>query len=850
MRTSSLNPLRYSAYGLAFLSVLSCGGGDGDGGGGPSPSFSVGAPATVSVQAGSSASAQITVTRSGNFSDVVTLTLEDAPQGLTPSFSPSVVPGSGNGSTLVLEVAGSVPAGTYTIKVCGNATGFNERFVLISLTVTPAPTGGFSLTVDPAALSVEQGQSKTATVTIGRTAPFTGSVGLAVQGAPAGVTTAFDPADIGPGGTTSTLTVSVPAATPAGTYTLTIAGTGTGVTEQQTPLVLTVTLYPGNFSLALSTGAVSVEQGKSATAGIAITPTAPFTGPVNLSLAGAPAGVTPTFEPAAIPGGATTSTLTLSAALDAPPGVYPLTVLATGSGVPDQTAPLTLTVTVAPGFTLQAAGAGVQQGQVGAAGVNVYRRGGFAGPVHLALVEVLPAGVTATLNPATVPPGPDGPSSAIVFSVLATAPVGSYPLTLRGTAAGVPDFSIQIHLDVRAAPGGNVTFTFCSPSETPIWFGYHNGDVDGSGSLQWTQVAGTGGVFNFPITSSKGGVAWVTSWTDEPGYYVGMFLGTQAELIELGSIWCQHTPPRKSHTGSVANVGSAEWYNVAIGDAAVEMTTGNLASYVLNDVPVGTFDLVAAKTPIPIGALSSTMIIRRGINYPAGGVIPLLDFGAAEAFLTTTKTATLENYGAEEVTFRQGYVTAGGTIGVLAHRHPTTATTPYMVVPPAFAQAGDLYNVELETSTTVDGPANRMVVKSFDVPNDQTLTLGPTLKLPDVFQLQAAPLYQVRVVSAWQPEYASMWTGKYLQNTRDGEFYVTSGYLGGGPIDVTTPDLRSVPGWNANWGPIAGVTTVLRGVGYGWTGATGALFPGFMGDFLTSPNITVRTATLYKATVP
>jgi hypothetical protein len=283
----------------------------------------------------------------------------------------------------------------------------------------------------------------------------------------------------------------------------------------------------------------------------------------------------------------------------------------------------------------------------------------------------------------------------------------------------------------------------------------------------------------------------------------------------------------------------------------VEIHGGTGLNYQLSDVPVGLFDLVASKTTIPLGATSSTMIIRRGINYPAGGVIPLLDFASGEAFPTTTMNATVENLGAEVFKFTQAYVTAGGTIGLLAHRDPKVLTTPYMVVPAAQAQPGDLYNVKVESSWQQDGTVNRMVIKSFAVPNDQTLTLGPALTPPSVFTLQAAPLYQVRVISTWQAEYGDLFNGSFMQNTRDGEFYATRGYLGnGGTIDVTTPDLRAVPGWNATWGPVSGATTVLRGMAYGWTGTTGVLFPGFLGEFVTTPNVTVRTAALATVAIP
>jgi hypothetical protein len=828
---------------LLAVAVLGCGNGDGDGTG-PTGSFSVNAPASLTIEAGTSATVQVTITRSGGFAEAVTLTLEDHPLALTHD-APAAY-GTTAIVTLTFTVAATMEPGTYSIRACGSAAGMSMQCTTITLTVTAPSPGSFTLALNPASLSIEAGHTATVAITLTRVAPFSGPVTLDVatfSNLP-GVTFTFEPAIIPTTGTTATATIAVAADAPAMVYTgidaLWIMGKN-GDLRYDALLHLTVTAYPGEFSLAVAPAALSVEQGKSGTATVTIARTAPFAGAVALVVEGAPAGVTGSFVPAVIPSGATEATLTLSVGQAAEAGMHQLTIRASGTGVPDQHASLDLTVTEAPGFTLLAGASGVQQGQVGAAGVLVTRKGGFTGAVTLAL-EGVPAGVNAWISPVTVPAGEV--NASLVYPVLATATVGMYQMTLRGTGVGVPDVSLPVWLEIRAAPAGNVTFTFCSPVDTPIWFGYQNGDN------QWTQLAGPGGVFNFPITADRGGVAWVVPWQDEPGFYVGMILATQAELIELGSLWCQTTLPRKSLTGTVANVGT-DWYNVSIGDASQEVHDGTPLTYQLHDVPIGLSDLVASKTTIPVGATSSTMIIRRGVNYPAGGVIPLLDFSSAEAFLTTTMQATVENYGAEVFRFTQAYVTAGGTVGRFAHRTPKTAQTPYMVVPAAQAQAGDFYSLKVETSWQQDGTANRTVVRSFDTPNDVTLTLGPDLIPPTVFTLQAAPLYQVRVATTWQVEYGNVFNGMFFQDTRDGEFYVSRGYLGAGAaFDLTTPDLRFVPGWNSTWGPVPGALTVLRGVAYGWTGVVGTLFPGFSSSFLTTPNVTMRSAAAATVTVP
>ena len=185
------------------------------------------------------------------------------------------------------------------------------------------PAAEYTLSLTPAALTIVQGATGSATVTITRT-NFNGAVPLSLSGAPTGVTGSFNPA--APMGTTSTLTVGVGVGVAPGVYNLTVAGAGSAG-NRSTPLTLTVNAAP-DYALSLAPTALAIAQGATGTTAVTITRTS-FIGAVTLSLGNTPAGVTGSFDPA-IPTG-TSSTLTVSVAAAVAPGVYNLTVDGTGT---------------------------------------------------------------------------------------------------------------------------------------------------------------------------------------------------------------------------------------------------------------------------------------------------------------------------------------------------------------------------------------------------------------------------------------------------------------------------------------------------------------------------------------
>src|SRR5207247_2507132 len=390
------------------------------------------APAALTIVQGANAATTVTITRT-SFTDAVTLSLGNAPTGVTGSFNPAAP--TGTSSTLTVSVGAAVAPGVYNLTVNGTAPAGN-RSTPLSLTVSAAPD--YALSLAPAALTIGQGATGTSTVTITRT-NFTGAVTLSLGNAPAGVTGAFNPA--APTGTSSTLTVSVGAAVAPGVYNLTVNGTGRRGGRSRTP-PLPVSAAP-DYTLSLAPAALTIAQGATGTTTVTITRTN-FTGAVTLSLGSAPTGVTGAFDPAAPTG--TSSALTVSVGAAVAPGVYNLTVA--GSGSPgSRSTPLSRTVNATPDYAVSLAPVAltIERGATGTATVTITRTN-FTGAVTLSLGSA-PAGVTGSFNPAA----PTGTSSTLTVSVGAAVAPGVYNLTVDGV--GSPGSrSTPLTLTVSAAP--------------------------------------------------------------------------------------------------------------------------------------------------------------------------------------------------------------------------------------------------------------------------------------------------------------------------------------------------------------------------------------------------------------
>jgi Pro-kumamolisin, activation domain/IPT/TIG domain len=233
-----------------------------------------------------------------------------------------------------------------------------------------------------------------------------------------------------------------------------------------------VTAPAPGFSLSVSPATLSVVQGASGTSTVTVLPQNGFSGSVNLSASGLPAGVTASFNPNPSTGA---STLTLAATSSAATGTSTITISGASASLTNSST-LSLTVNPAapppppPTFTLSAAPGSLTlvQGNSGTSTLTIAPQNGFKGSVTFS-ASGLPSGVTASFSP-----NPATGTSTMTLNAGSTAAVGTTGVTITGTSGSL---SIQatILLTINAfVPPPNFSLS-ANPNSLSIMQGFSGG---------------------------------------------------------------------------------------------------------------------------------------------------------------------------------------------------------------------------------------------------------------------------------------------------------------------------------------------------------------------------------------
>ena len=194
----------------------------------PSPfDFSLSAsPTQQSITPGASTTYSITVSLVSGTSQNVALTVSGAPSGISTSLNPVSGTPSFN-SILSISTTSSIAPGQYQITITGTAGAITHT---TTITLTIAPPADFKIDVSPPSQTSTQGQTTSYSVNISGLNGFNSQVSLTMAGLPAGVGGVFSLPSSTPD-FSSTLTVTIPTNAPTGSFTLTITGSGGGITR-------------------------------------------------------------------------------------------------------------------------------------------------------------------------------------------------------------------------------------------------------------------------------------------------------------------------------------------------------------------------------------------------------------------------------------------------------------------------------------------------------------------------------------------------------------------------------------------------------------------------------------------
>ncbi|SME92738.1 S8 family serine peptidase [Pseudogulbenkiania subflava] len=192
---------------------------------------------------------------------------------------------------------------------------------------------------------------------------------------------------------------------------------------------LTGVVVPPDFALTTLPASLSVVSGTGTSYTTTVTPAGGFSGPVNLSASGLPAGAGASLSPNPITGGAGSSTLSVTTSSTTPAGSYPLTVTGT-SGSLSHGSSVTLVVSVPNAdFSLSASPPSrtVKRGGRTTYTTTVGALNGFNGAVTLSATG-LPSGATFSFSPNPVAGA--GSSTMTVWTKKTTPLSGTAPYKL------------------------------------------------------------------------------------------------------------------------------------------------------------------------------------------------------------------------------------------------------------------------------------------------------------------------------------------------------------------------------------------------------------------------------------
>ena len=314
-------------------------------------------PGQLVVPVGSSKDSIINITSTLGFNGSVNLTaaldlpfpIPSAPTATLSLATVTLTAGSSATSILTIQTTASTSLGIFPFVVDGQSGSIKSMASLAVRVDGP----DFSVTSNPANLTVSPGPASTSEITLGSLRGFTGTVALSLFCAPDGLTASVTAGNVplASGGSDSvTLTVSSSSFTATGNYTVEVQGSAVGPTPFTTlynDTIVKVIVPPPDFGISLNPGSRTVPAGKSVMSTIDIVASNGFVGTISLSTVVSPPGPMLSLSTSTISGGSGKSILTIEIGSNEEARTYIVTIEARSLSIA-HSIKANLTVTSAP----------------------------------------------------------------------------------------------------------------------------------------------------------------------------------------------------------------------------------------------------------------------------------------------------------------------------------------------------------------------------------------------------------------------------------------------------------------------------------------------------------------------
>jgi subtilase family serine protease len=572
---------------------------------------------------------------------------------------------------------------------------------LIDALVPPAPAS-FELAPSATTLSITHGRSGSIAISVKDLNGFLGSVSLATATLPTGITAAWTS---NPTTTRATLRLTVAGSVPRGSYLITVNGTS-GAVSATTSFVLIVGA-PG-FSLDPSPSSLSLYPGTSSSTTLLISDYGGFTGKVNFAITGGlPAGVTASW--ASNPS-ASAAMLTLTASSTATANSDAVVTITGTSGVLSATTTLAVVINP-PSFylTMSPYPSTIVQGgtfttTVTVTGVPADRP---ADTIRLSAPE-LPAGVTASFNPATVQ---FGQASTLTLTATAAAPTGTtlagieadgssegtlsqFPLTV--TSKTTPSFTLTAAQgSPSVAQGSNVTDVVTVTPQNGF-----KSSVTLAISPGTPLPNGVTAVFSPIATTGSSTLTFTASNSATAGLYPLQITGTSGSLTAAANIFLTVNPPSLFTLSASPSSMSVSQYASATDTITVTPQSGfsgSVSLAVISGLPRG-----ATATFAPVSTSGTSLLtLNAGAATPGSYTLTLSGTSSGHSVtmflpLTVVASATVPTTTTLSIT-PSGALTVGSSYTLTARVKPGGGTvTPGGSV--VFTIAGATQTVALDAT--------------------------------------------------------------------------------------------------------------------------------------------------------